>query len=303
MGGVTTVTSLYGSLQSLVSYVEENLKSKVTLDDLARKTSISKFHLSRIFHEVSKTSPMSYIRKRKLSSSLHELLDTNLKIIDISQEYGFDFEQSYIRSFTNTFGISPDRFRKEKPILKIQDILHLESVKEIGEEGIALNPPIVIKPGFYLTGPRYKIYDREDMRFHQANEKGNDFYQKRRGEIKNAVNEHIYFGYVENDVENTSYNYYTPSLQVTGPEMVPEGMVCHKVPTNKYAQFKYIGLHHAMYTHINNLLDTFKYIYGEWFPKSGYVQAAPYHFERIDGKLTRDDYCEVEIYIPVKLKS
>ncbi len=293
------MTSLYGSLQAMVYYVEENLKSKVTLDDLARKTNISKYHLSRIFREVSKTSPMSYIRKRKLSSSLHELLNTDLKIIDISMEYGFEFEQSYIRSFTHTFGISPDRYRREKPSVKIQDTLNLDYVKQIGEDGIALNPPIVIRPGFFLTGVRHKIFERDDRLLHEANRAGNEFYMNRRHEIQNAVNDDVYFGYVENDVNDPSYNYYTPSLQVKGPNPVPDGMVCHKVPTHKYAMFKYIGLHHAMHTNINNLMDTLRYIYGEWFPKSGYVQAAPYHFERIDGTITREDYCEVEIYIPV----
>lgn len=301
MGGLASVISLYSNLQSMVKYVEANLKEKITLDDLARQTSVSKYHLSRIFHEVSLISPMSYIRKRKLSSSLHELLTTDLKIIDISQEYGFDFEQSYIRSFVNTFGISPDRFRREKPSVKIQDTLNLDYVKEIGQDGIAISPPIVMRPGFYLTGMRHKIYGDNDSLFHEANAKGNDFYNHHRQEIKNAVNTHTYFGFVEHTID-PSYNYYTPSLQVKGPEMVPEGMVCHKVPTSKYALFKYIGLHHAMFTHINNLQDTFRFIYGEWFPKSGYTQAAPYHFERIDEKISRDDYCEVEMYIPVAHK-
>jgi AraC family transcriptional regulator len=294
MGGY----SLYGDIKTLVAFIEESIRSRITLDDLAGAVNLSKYHMSRVFHGVAKMSPMAYIRRRKLSSSIQELLNTDLKIIDIALEYGFSFEQTYIRSFANTFGLSPDRFRKLKPSVVIQDVLNLDDIREIGPNGIAVGPPIVLCPGFLLAGIRHKIYDMDDYYFHEANAKGNEFFNNGRHRIKNAVDPHIYYGFAE-EVPAEGYSWYTPSVRVSSAEDLPEGMVCHKIPTQIYAVFKYIGLHHAMYTHISNLLDTLTYIYGVWLPSSGYSMAAPYHFERIDEKIARQDYCEVEIYVPV----
>ncbi len=291
--------SLYKDLKKLIITIEKNLKSNVTLDGLSMEVNISKFHLSRIFTKVAGMSLMAYIRNRKLSASIHELLNTHLKIIDIAQEYGFEFEQTYIRSFVRAFGLSPNRFRKLKPSVVIQEVLSLDHLREIGANGIAIHPPIVLYPELLLAGVRHKIYQNNDAQFHEGNAKGNEFFNTFRKKISNAVNPHVYFGLVENIPGEPDCNFYTPSVQVLSGAGIPQGMVCHKLPTQKYAVFKYIGLHHAMHTHINNLLDTLRYIYGEWLPVSGYAPAVPYHFERIDERITRQDYCEVEIYVPV----
>lgn len=291
--------TLYLSINSVIEYIEENLKNQITLDQISDHVHISKFYLNRIFSALSKTSLMSYVKNRKLSSSVHELLWTNLRISDISQEYGFDYDQTYIRAFKNIFGISPDRFRKEKTILKIKDKINIDYIREIGENGIALEPPIFIIPEFYIAGFRHKLYSKEDRMYHVANSLGNDFFDHHRHKIVNAVNPDTYIGFVEYSLEDLSHCYYSPSLQVSAHEDVPNDMVVQKVPTHKYAAFKYIGLHHPSQIGITNLLPTLNYINEDWLPKSGYRRCAPYHFEKIDGKDTRDDYCELELFIPI----
>lgn len=289
---------LYNDISNVIAYIEANLKSEITLDKISEHVNISKFHLNRVFHAISSNTLMNYVRGRKLSSSIDELLNTNLKVSDISQEYSFNYEQSYIRSFINTFGISPDKFRKEKPPLKIKDKIDLGYIRAIGENGAVIKPQITIIPEFLLTGIRYKIFNPDDRVYHESNARGNDFFSNHRHKIKNAVSYEIYFSLIQYIADNT-YSYYMPSLQVQDEDATPEGMICQRVLTNKYAIFKYIGLHHASGTNINNLMETLKYIYGEWFPKSNYYQCTPYHLERIDSAVSREDYCEVEICIPV----
>jgi AraC family transcriptional regulator len=45
-------------------------------------------------------------------ASLERLLGTNCKLLDIALEYGFEYEQSYLRSFKREFGVTPGKFRK-----------------------------------------------------------------------------------------------------------------------------------------------------------------------------------------------
>lgn len=291
--------SLYLSITNVIEYIEENLKNPITLDLISDHVNISKFHLNRIFSSLSKTPLMNYVKNRKLSSSINDLLWTDLRISDISQEYGFDYEQSYIRSFKNTFGISPDRFRKEKPALKIKDKINIDYIRQIGQDGITLEPPIFIIPEFYITGIRHKINLNDDRLLLEANRLGIEFYDLHMCKIENAINREVYIGLVEYDLDDPSHNHYITSVQTPAPEGIPVGMVCHKVPANKYASFKYIGLHPAKQISIRNLEATLKYIYTEWFPKSRYHQCASYHFERIDGRISSEDYCELEFFIPV----
>jgi len=291
--------SLYNSIENVIQYIEENLRSPITLDQISDHVNISKFHLNRVFHTISKVTLMHYVRDRKLSQSTFDLLKTDFKILDISQEYGFDYEQSYIRSFKGTFGISPSKFRKVKPILKIQDKLNLNIIKAIGTDGIICNPDFVIIPKFFIAGIKHKINRQNDKLFHEANARGNEFYIGKRKEITNPINSDIYIGLVEYIPDDKLHTYYMPAIQVSAPEGIPNGITCQSIPTNKYAVFKYIGLHHVRHTNVNNLYDTFNYIYGKWMPEYGYKRSALYHFERIDYKVTRNDYCELEIYIPV----
>jgi len=42
------------------------------------------------------------------------MLKTNLNVLDIAMIYGFEYEQSYIRSFKRKFGVTPGELRRMK---------------------------------------------------------------------------------------------------------------------------------------------------------------------------------------------
>lgn len=74
------------------------------------------------------------------------------------------------------------------------------------------------------------------------------------------------------------------------------------MPTHKYVVFKYIGMHHADKTTIKDLLSMY-FFAGEWIRNSNYAVADKFLFERIDYDISSHDYCEVEIYMPIKQKN
>lgn len=300
---MTSEESLYQSIETVLDYIEKKLKYKITLDDISDEVHISKYHLNRIFHSISRNRLMEYVRKRKLSSSTSELLETNFKISDISQEYGFEYEQSYIRAFENLFGITPSQFRIQRPPVEIKDRINIDYFMKVDRGIINLDPSIVLIPGFYVAGIRNKIPVNDDWNFNIGNQKGNDFFKNYRRFIKNTVNPNIYIGLVEYTGIKLGYTLYTPSVRISAPFDTPKNICCIKVPLNKYVAFKYIGLHSAFETNVNMLVGYTSRIVAEWFRKSGYVQASSYHFEKIDWRISRNDYCEVEIYYPVRRKS
>ena len=119
------------NLQNAIDYIEDHIHEKLTLDTIAAAANLSKYHLHRIFKTVTHEKLMDYTRNRKLTHSIHELLHTNLKVIDIAYEYGFEYEQSYIRSFYRLFKMTPTHFRTIKPQVTITCKISIHTLSAI----------------------------------------------------------------------------------------------------------------------------------------------------------------------------
>jgi len=113
-----------GLLKGVLCEIEENLKGFINDDILADKFALSKGHLCRLFRFAFGRSLGTYIRSRKLSASIEDLMNTRDNIVDIALDYGFDYEQSYIRAFKREFGITPGGLRKSWRAVKISSSLH-----------------------------------------------------------------------------------------------------------------------------------------------------------------------------------
>jgi AraC-like DNA-binding protein len=92
--------------------VEKGLRAGINFDILAKRYSLSYRHLQRIFKSAFKQTLADYIRSRKLAASFNDLLKTDSKLFNIALEYGFDYEQTYIRAFKREYGITPGHLRK-----------------------------------------------------------------------------------------------------------------------------------------------------------------------------------------------
>lgn len=109
------------SIQSSINYIEENLNSSITVKELAEKSFFSKFYYQRIFSSVVGESVMEHVRRRRLSLAAQELISSNKNIIDITYDYGFNSQDTFIRAFKRLYGITPGQYRKLKK-LKIEKI-------------------------------------------------------------------------------------------------------------------------------------------------------------------------------------
>ncbi len=314
------------TINNVIEFIELNIKEEITLDDISNHVNLSKYHLNRIFKALTHKKLMEYVRNRQLTYSVYDLINTDLKIIDIAIEYNFQYEQSYIRSFKNTFGISPEKFRKEKSALKITDKINLKYITKIENDGIIINPIIKIKPKFTIIGIKYKLYwknidvlNEDSTNFYEnqkniiessmlqemdiANQVATDFNENQKYKIENALFPETYIAFIDNINESKDYIYYTTSLQVSNNKKIPTGMFCNQIPTQKYAVFKYIGLLHPRDLTFANLKEIHMYIFSVWLEKSGYTLSNDYYFQFIDNSIVREDYCEMDYYIPINLKT
>jgi len=141
-------------LEGVLDKIENNLKNDISADDLADEFSMSSVHLQRLFKQAFKKPIGAYIRSRKLSASISDLLYSGLNVQDIALEYGFSYEQAYILSFRKEFGFTPGDLRRNRQLVKITPPLKPFGQKSIYKNDFLIGNVINEK---YMDGDYFNI--------------------------------------------------------------------------------------------------------------------------------------------------
>lgn len=104
---------------NMQKFIEEHLNEEITLRMLARYTSYSPWHASRIFKEVIGITPFEYIRKLRLSKAAVDLWDEEQRIVDVALDYMFDSHDGFTRAFVKQFGMTPSQYKKKTPPISL----------------------------------------------------------------------------------------------------------------------------------------------------------------------------------------
>ena len=100
-------------------YIETHIKEKITLHDLARAAGYSPWHSARIFKDHTGKTPFVYIRELRLTKAALILRDEKVKVLDVALDFVFDTHEGFTRAFSKEFGISPKRYAKRTPPVKL----------------------------------------------------------------------------------------------------------------------------------------------------------------------------------------
>lgn len=292
------IESAKETIVASINYIENNINNNISLDDIAFNTNISKFYLHRIFKTLTGEPIMEYVLARKLSESIDELVYSDKRIIDIAMDYGFSYEQSYIRAFKKKFGCTPLKLRSDKSFLML-DLKEKIDINDIliVDNAITYKPHFSFAQKFYLVGDKHKILSKSGDK--TANIYGKDFFYNHKGKVGNSINPHVYFGYTDWSGSNNGYIYYVPSVQVRDLSQIPAGMEGICVPAHKYVVFRFVGFFRPddiSGRHVGRLLVQ---LYSRWIKNSGYKIADTFRYEYIDTSLSKDNYCELFVFQPI----
>jgi AraC-like DNA-binding protein len=92
-----------------LDYIEQNLKTDITTDELANMTGYSITHYRRIFIQITGLSVAKYIAKKRINHALAEI-SSGRKAIDTVLEYGFDDYSGFYKAFVKMYGCSPMKY-------------------------------------------------------------------------------------------------------------------------------------------------------------------------------------------------
>jgi len=231
---------VYSILRKLLSGIEQTLPENPTIGQLSDSLSVSPTHLRRLFKATFETPLASYIRSRRLALSLDMLFNTELGIIDIAVECGFDHTQSYIRAFRKEFGLTPGEVRKTGQIVKIKPPLQLFPSNQLAGD-VLFGPEIVHIPKFHCIGRRHTM--PKDAWSVLLARTGRDFWLNDRDKIPNTHGPAVYIGLTMFPKEKTDYMFYIPSVRVSNYSEVPDGLEGNTIPSCLCARFRYVGEH------------------------------------------------------------
>ena len=89
-----------------------------TVDELARKVGLSRSALGQRFSALIGTPPMQYLTRWRTSLAAAQLRESNVSIIRVATEVGYESEAAFNRAFKREFGLPPAAWRKRAALAR-----------------------------------------------------------------------------------------------------------------------------------------------------------------------------------------
>ncbi|WP_154118987.1 response regulator transcription factor [Paenibacillus monticola] len=93
-------------------YVMNHIGEKVGMDEMAKRLGLNPTHFSRLFKIETGLTFIEYVTKLKMERAQDLLNQTNITIVDIAEQLGYDNASYFIKLFRNFSGVTPVEFRK-----------------------------------------------------------------------------------------------------------------------------------------------------------------------------------------------
>ena len=94
-----------------LSFINENLGRELTVDALAERVYLSRYHFMRLFKQQTGTTVHAYVRQKRLLSAAR-LIREGVPAGQAAAECGFNDYSAFNRAFRETFGVSPGQLKK-----------------------------------------------------------------------------------------------------------------------------------------------------------------------------------------------
>ena len=97
-------------IDKIQSFIQNNYKAPITLDELARTLFLSPAYLSKYIRKHFQMNYMSLLNSIRLSSAVDDIKTTDKSITRVSQDNGFPNMSSFNRLFKAKYGATPSAF-------------------------------------------------------------------------------------------------------------------------------------------------------------------------------------------------
>ncbi|MDF2723012.1 MAG: AraC family transcriptional regulator [Paenibacillus sp.] len=103
------------NVQKIIAFIENGYTEDVTLEQMEAELHISKYHLTRIFREMTGMTIFDYLRQRRIKQAkLLFYYRKDSSVTDVCYKVGYNNLAHFSRVFKEQVGMSPDQYRKEQ---------------------------------------------------------------------------------------------------------------------------------------------------------------------------------------------
>lgn len=96
-----------------LDYIYDNLHTKISLDDLAKKAGLSPPYLSRLFKRETGVTVSEYIMRKRVEAAANMLRYSEYSVLEISEYLCFSSESYFIQVFRRITGDTPKVYREK----------------------------------------------------------------------------------------------------------------------------------------------------------------------------------------------
>lgn len=285
------------SLRLAIDYIEDQLQSKLELDDIASAALSSKYHFQRMFHALTGFTVTIYVRNRRLTLAAEELAGTDSKVIDVALKYGYESPEAFAKAFQRLHGVTPSAAKRKDVKLKsfprISFQIHIKGDSEMNyriveeNETHVIGKDVVIKNDAYTEIPRFV----EEIWKNGTHDQINESLGRSAGTLL--------YGY-HYDFDDDGTKRYLMGYELPEGNKVPSGLTTLNIPPQTYAVFEGKEEVTEDVESGQGIQIIWKRIYSEWFPSA--------NFEQVEGPCIEKYYwvndqridSVHEVWIPVK---
>lgn len=213
------------AIKKAIRYMEDELLTVKGPEEVADHVHISPMYLQRGFQIMTGFTIGEYIRNRRLYLAAMELLNTDVKVIDIAFKYGYETPESFTKAFTRFHNATPTEIRKNRTSVKTFLPLRVSIVIQGGD---SMDYTVEKMAGFKLIGfsrefsidtaydeiPKYwdEIYKKYEANLFAGNAPANEIEQ---AVYDNRIGE---FGVcIDNIGKNGKFRYMIAGRYMGGP--------------------------------------------------------------------------------------
>lgn len=240
------------AIRRAIWFVEAHFNGPVELDQVAKVSGLSRFHLSRRFPFVTGHTLSGYIRARRVSEGARRLADGE-SVLSTALAVGYASHEGFSRAFRAVFGTTPDAVRAARSTAALsltEPFVMTEHAK------------ILPAPTFVDLGPLHLVGIRASYDF-QSRHAIPVLWQSfvpHIGHIPDAAGPEGYGACLSQDGRDPEEGFdYMAASAVTSRDEVPEGLVAISLPARRYAVF-------AHNDHISTIGATCGAIFAEAIP-------------------------------------
>ncbi|HYP99887.1 MAG TPA: AraC family transcriptional regulator [Polyangiaceae bacterium] len=291
----TSATSAYHRrFRKVLEYIDAHLDEELSLESLSAVAAFSKYHFHRQFSELFELGVHKYVQLVRLRRASRQLaFQSDLRVIDIALESGYESPEAFARAFKKAVGQTPSEFRERpewipwhttyEPLVELRS-KHMSRNYSLGDVEVA-----------YFETTRVAVLEhRGDHKLlFDSVRKFIDWRRQNRLPPKlSATFNILYDDPYTTPPEQFRFDLCAAISRAVEPNDV--GVVERSIPGGRCARLRYVGSEDGMG-------EALTFMYAQWLPQSGEeVRDFPLFLQRVRFPPEVPEHeSEIDFYLPL----